>query len=773
MAHGAPVMTSPPDSATLQLPLSGSIPSLPFRPSNPSLTTLFASTSTPPGSRPISPLRGRSPARATSDGKASAGRASTPSTSVLDPVDRDDPRSLIQRAFVPHIAVHVSADTDEIARTKGFPGGFRQLLRPFGEQVFGKVTVRDSGGASRAWDDFGVRFVGLSDGLGDPGMAQRQQTVALAEAVNASPVDRTTRRLPDPSALRTGGHLGQIEGLVSRHLAHAESLPDLYDIEPLKDHGLADLPSAAPSSPFYQLYLRRLLSGLPLSPHETFAHPVACIIAISSRTPSPIEALRQLYDSSRRGEKRLPPWVNGDYLRYYVLIHDEEHDDIGRSTGLFEAMKRHFGLHCHLLRLRSSHCASSDDDSIQVPRCEWVSAAEELSEIQRQEGGDDVEDPGPYLLESDVTAIKTFVREMVTQSVVPFMERCVSTWNDQVASRRRGLSGRFMSLSRKWSSFGSTSKSGTGSGSGGSGGSSGNYDAVQAYYLPEAPEAIMRKLADYAFMLRDWKLAQETYEMLRTDYNNDKAWKYHAGANEMALLGLLLSSASLKSRVEPLDQMLDLASYSYLTRCAAPYNALRCLALGVELLKLRGGPAADDAARWCSRTLELKILGPTGYALFTERVAACYGVRSRAGSRRWGARRRKSSMWHILAADAWLKQETYVQASKCLTAATRSYATLPREEGLSAFREMQTFRESLRQTLEVKMTSASFADGTTMTQHTLTAEGGQEGGDEQTDSGLTIRARPIENSVETSPTGSAPRETTLPPASRETSTEAA
>ncbi|KAK5239151.1 hypothetical protein LTR16_012219, partial [Cryomyces antarcticus] len=110
----------------------------------------------------------------------------------------------------------------------------------------------------------------------------------------------------------------------------------------------------------------------------------------------------------------------------------------------------------------------------------------------------------------------------------------------------------------------------------------------------------MRKLADYAFMLRDFKLAQSTYDLLRTDFSNDKAWKNYAGANEMAAISTLLASQSLstKARLDTVDQMLETACYSYITRCAAPYSALRTLALGLELLKLRGASAADDAARW-------------------------------------------------------------------------------------------------------------------------------------------------------------------------------
>src|SRR5438045_1338660 len=143
---------------------------------------------------------------------------------------------------------------------------------------------------------------------------------------------------------------------------------------------------------------------------------------------------------------------------------------------------------------------------------------------------------------------------MVTQSVIPTMERLISTWNDQIVSRRRGLGGRFMSLSKRWTGFGSGSRTGS---FGSSGGNGGNYDVLQGFYSPDSPEAAMRKLADYAFMLRDWKLALSTYELLRTDFNNDKAWKYHAAANEMSAISMLLTPQTMatKSRIENVDQI--------------------------------------------------------------------------------------------------------------------------------------------------------------------------------------------------------------------------
>jgi len=286
-------------------------------------------------------------------------------------------RDLVLRSFVPHVAIHASEDTEELARQKGIKGGFRELLRPFGDSVQGKVVVRDSAGASRSWDNYAVRFVELGDGIENPEELDGNGTL-----FNGAP--RISDGLPPHSApSRTGGNVTQIEKVVDRHLSLAELQPDDYPRE-YSSHKDSDTPPPSSTSPFYALYLRRLLSGLPVTPHETFSHPVACIIAISSRNPSPIEALRRLYSSTSQGNGRLPRWVNYEFLRYYVLVHDEDRDDISNSTVLFDQMKRHFGLHCHLLRLRGSECVPTDDDSTQLPHAAWISAAEELAEMRNR-----------------------------------------------------------------------------------------------------------------------------------------------------------------------------------------------------------------------------------------------------------------------------------------------------------------------------------------------------------------------------------------------------
>ena len=248
------------------------------------------------------------------------------------------------------------------------------------------------------------------------------------------------------------------------------------------------------------------------------------------------------------------------------------------------------------------------------------------------------------------------------------------TWNDQIASRRRGISGRFMSLSKRWAGLGSA-KSTTPGLAGTSNPSGSNYNYLQGYYPPESPEAAMRQLGDYAFMLRDWKLAYSTFDSLRADFGHDKAWNYHAAANEMAAITALLipHTFSSKSRTESIDQMLENAAYSYLTRCSMPFSVNRCLTVAMELL-LNGGPSAvDDTARWGGKLLELGVLSASPQALTAERIAQAYNSRGQTRSATAGPRKRQTAFWNVLASKSWLRLNRPHQARVRLQEASALY----------------------------------------------------------------------------------------------------
>ena len=291
-------------------------------------------------------------------------------------------------------------------------------------------------------------------------------------------------------------------------------------------------------------------------------------------------------------------------------------------------------------------------------------------------------------------------------------------WNDQVASRRRGLSGRFMSLSKRFTGFGSV-KGTTASSATNAASSASNFDFQRGFYPPGTAEATMRQLADYAMMLRDWKLAYSTYELVRSDFGNDKAWIYHASATEMAAISLLLTpQASIsRSNSESIRQLLETAMYSYLTRCSFPSGVVRTLILAMELLAVRGPGAVEDAARWANRLLELDILSPLAQAFISERISDGYKARRGNGSLALGSRQRKSAFWSILAAKRWASLGRFGQARARCNEAYTTYATTP---------------SPLVANKQIIITSGSdqaiddFGDGI------LASENNEEGGDETT-----------------------------------------
>ena len=285
----------------------------------------------------------------------------------------DITRETILQAFLPHVAVYASADTEELIRLKGIYGGFRGILRPFGEKIPGRIVIRDSVGASRNCENFGIYFVepGPKSGVHSSYTKGKEPDNGV-EASNYSKISSI--------ATSVGTIIPTLDEVVDHYVRNEESFKSVA-------HGQSYPFSKTTSpregaSPAYLLYLRKLLASRPMVPHETFAQPVACIVAISSQSPAPIETLRDLYNDTRQGIRRVPLWAGNEYLRYYVLIHDEENDDITKSTALFEQMKRHFGLHCHLLRLRSTECLPTDDDSTKLPTCKWLNADEELVHLQ-------------------------------------------------------------------------------------------------------------------------------------------------------------------------------------------------------------------------------------------------------------------------------------------------------------------------------------------------------------------------------------------------------
>jgi len=262
-------------------------------------------------------------------------------------------------------------------------------------------------------------------------------------------------------------------------------------------------------------------------------------------------------------------------------------------------------------------------------------------------------------------------------------------------------------------------------------------------------------------MLRDYKLARSTYELVQPDFKSEKAWRYWGVCCEMnALTTLILATpASLTSPpgsssgggdggakgpaaggrngspamtanttilpysssssssgattpgMENLDANLDQAYTTSLTRLhpPSPYQAARALLPAIELLLLRRTPQAlEQAAAWAQRILEDRVLGPVGAVLLTERLAACFAVPRRGADGDVRGRCRKAAFWALLAAEGWVRLEMPVRASEALARAEGGYAALgPGEES----RAMAGFLGRLRGVVQVLADGVGRVDG--------------------------------------------------------------
>lgn len=570
---------------------------------------------------------------------------------------------LITQAFAPCVPIVASPDTNDLAKRKGF-ASFFDMLRPFGDMIGNKVVYKDTTGFVSPLEKFNVNFVELGP---------------ASNLIHYGQVDVQRPGLVPPADLYApGGDLVALERQIENEMQLAG--------ENLTQTGKSEIDdSTANSSIYYHSFLKSLLSGLPASSHETFTHPVAMCIAVSSQNQFPIATLASLYESSK---KNLPVWIDPEFLRYYVLVHDEDQDDPVRSTILYDEMRLKYGTHCYLLRINSTK-VDSGGPNLEVPSFDRRSAPERLRSRWLGSGrtnsflpnavlqAESTETQIRYLSTTDHSNIVSLVREMVIRSIVPFMQRSITTWNEEVAGPRRGLAGRFFKVGR--SLWGSSSRAVTPVGNG-------NYDAHTSSYGPDTPEAQLRKLADYAFMLRDWKLANGVYDMLRKDFSNDKAWKHHAGAQEMFVVSQLLQSPTIteKMRTEVITPTLDSALYNYLSRSTAPFSALRTMLLTAELLRHKGGGLVDDAAKLIMRIMAENLVGEMTRALLVDRVGFCFasgqmqsikcpaGVHPAAVNYA-GSRRRKAAFWRALAAESWSSIGKHRLARQALREALKVY----------------------------------------------------------------------------------------------------
>ncbi|KAH9064332.1 ER-golgi trafficking TRAPP I complex 85 kDa subunit-domain-containing protein [Lactarius vividus] len=255
------------------------------------------------------------------------------------------------------------------------------------------------------------------------------------------------------------------------------------------------------------------------SKFEGWNHPVAIVYAVSTMLSNPLQTLAQLHARPLQ----FPSWVDTTHLRYSLIIHPENSPLTNEeATALFNAVKKQYGLHSYLLPLAlpspppppvpvpipplrlpptPQSALQTPDPSAMTP--ESVSGSRAARDIT-----------GLRLSDRDIQQIAKFVREFVSMCLVPWMEKCVADWNENFTSTRR-LPSRLFSSTRRL--FGSGTASPAPMQPAHSPTSTGSFSSITGVFPGGEPPSQQRRLAEFATILGDLKLATNVWEVLRKD----------------------------------------------------------------------------------------------------------------------------------------------------------------------------------------------------------------------------------------------------------------
>ncbi|KAJ1311731.1 hypothetical protein OPQ81_010201 [Rhizoctonia solani] len=237
--------------------------------------------------------------------------------------------------------------------------------------------------------------------------------------------------------------------------------------------------------------------------NEGWNHPVALILATSTMASNPLQSVSNLH--SRLVD--FPPWVDPTFLKFTLIIHPTASSPLNmdESQALLNAVKKQHGAHTHLMCWSLSGSSTSSPFIPSPPRLPPPPNAitETPNDHQLEDLAEGPGDDSLVLGDDDLQTISRFVREFVTQSLIPWMERNVVEWNESYVATRR-VTSRLFSTTRRF--FGTSSPS---------------TPTPSSPSSPGPPTTVQqRRLAEFATFLGDIKLATAVFDTLRKDTSN-------------------------------------------------------------------------------------------------------------------------------------------------------------------------------------------------------------------------------------------------------------
>ncbi|CAX45525.1 transport protein particle, subunit [Candida dubliniensis CD36] len=305
--------------------------------------------------------------------------------------------------------------------------------------------------------------------------------------------------------------------------------------------------STTENGSLYLNFFDKLITSNQITPFETFNHPISQIFIIDYETDS-IETLRKLIVEFRN--YNFPKFFQIDDLLIHVfIIYDCDKFANGDIINFQNEIKNKLNVNTTVFPMSYNNSATENPPGVETNTISLVENStidEELQRISLNDINNSFEIP--KIVDS---TIRSKLYEFINKFLIPHMQSKVRYWDDQILQPKKSITGRFFQVSKKF--FNSNNNSDTNLltntaksfkngvnhiNSNSNSNSTFNYN--ENYYYKSSSEQILRKLADWSLMLKDFKYAYSTYELIKKDYSNDRAWVYVASTQEMCIVSLLL-----------------------------------------------------------------------------------------------------------------------------------------------------------------------------------------------------------------------------------------
>jgi len=329
-------------------------------------------------------------------------------------------------------------------------------------------------------------------------------------------------------------------------------------------------------------WLLRFRSGLDQItshlPHDLFNTPPLCLLVASTSEGngglSPIDCLQELKLVHHLPKAYQNGLMNPEELRrQYVILHDEVNGPKHFKEGtLLQEMQKRFGPGCcTVLRINSVSPQLAQKEIIEDAVWDNFTSSMNKPLSKSEFMADSTKARGLCLSSRDKLALRRFIAQMITLSLIPTITTRIGHLNISVTNGKKGVKNAFKSLWRK-------PKESSGMSSSIHGGKSINDNAQKLKQNPgdvkyhyDSIESQTRLLADTLFLMKDFEESLRMYRLVKDDYKQDGNLFHYASVYEMMALCLFLMDPYGERNTRDVVQNLQTAIYFY-TRAAEDEN---------------------------------------------------------------------------------------------------------------------------------------------------------------------------------------------------------